>query len=121
MSKVFDYHAESRDSFLAWAFINLITGLDFEQVQEATDNARAVDLKITINGIECDVDNFLGGIQHNMEYQANRRAEEMINENKELNDLWELLTKVTGAAKVAVNKAVRGTDLGKFLEEYGDE
>lgn len=117
----YDWSERSPNSgdFLTWFLPNVLTDPDggspdnerFEQIAKATDDYRNVEVGITINGIPVNAKAFLDGVERNMHYQAQVRAQEIVRRNEKLFELDELVGQLTDAIKEAAHNATRGTEL----------
>lgn len=86
----FDWHKEPGDTFLKWMIVNLVTGIRenseyYHLVKEATKNFTDIELDIRLSGIRVPTENFIEGIQANMEWGAEKSAKNMLEEIAEIN------------------------------------
>lgn len=103
----FDWHKENRESFRSWIVINLIAystspgkGEEFfDKVKEASDNFTNCEITIQINGIEVDAEQMLDRIAENMEWQAERKAKEIVKQLPGFSDIEEALEIASKAIK----------------------
>jgi hypothetical protein len=77
---MFNYHDRANE-FIGWALVSLLAGTDkFDELSEKTDGWEKVDLKVTINGVEMDTEDFMKSIEGNMKWWAEKKAARMMEE-----------------------------------------
>jgi len=90
----FDWQA-APEGFLKWLLPVLVAnrrGEDqFDELSKITDKFTDVRLTIQVNGLEVDAENFLNGVEHNMEYYAKVEARRLLDEVGRFDDLEDLL------------------------------
>lgn len=75
---MFNYH-DRADEFIGWAFVSLLAGTDkFDELNEKTDGWDKVDLKVSINGVEIDTEDFMKSVEGNMKWWAEKKAVRMM-------------------------------------------
>lgn len=104
MSYVYNWQAGKED-FLKWMVVNLVSGMRdddemFEQLSEATDKWRRVELTVLINGVEVPVEKFVEGIERNMERNVRESVAETV---KQLPDMEYLREALYDAERAATN------------------
>jgi hypothetical protein len=97
----FDWHDENKkDSFLSWLIPTLIAyGFEGEsahdlgeRLDEATDHFKDVRITVQINDVEVDPAHFIEGVEHNMRWSAQRRAQEEVQDK--MNDLFDPISEL---------------------------
>lgn len=84
----FNWHELDHDGFLSWMVIHLVSADRnkngnnevFEQLSEATDHFKNVEMKISINGVDLPVYDLVDRIQSNMKWHAARASEDISHE-----------------------------------------
>lgn len=95
----FNYH-DRADQFIGWALVSFLAGTDkFDELSEKTDGWDKVDLKVTINGVEIDTENFMKSVEGNMKWWAQKKAESMMEDI--MDNVREEVDKVEGVLKEA--------------------
>lgn len=124
MSFTFDWHKEP-ENFLNWMLVNLVTGIRedtdlFKKISEESKGFTNVTLTMQINGYDVPVDSFIKGIENNMEYKAQKAAEEMVKGIPQLLKLRELLDMFEGAVGDKVLELVKNADMLDIWGSYED-
>lgn len=96
---MFNYHDRANE-FIGWALVSLLAGTDkFDELSEKTDGWEKVDLKVTINGVEMDTEDFMKSVEGNMKWWAEQKAARMMEEV--MDDVREEVDKVEDVLKEA--------------------
>jgi len=97
--------------------INLVTAQrvnkedesDFNNLSEATDSFRNVDMKITINGIDIPIEYFVKQVQSNMKFYARQASDEIAGEvtsqiDDKVREILEVIEDATDSIRIKVDK-----------------
>lgn len=117
---VFDWQAQP-EGFLKWMIPNLITGISharFSQLSSATDGWRSVVLTIQINGVPVPAQQFVEGVERNMEHYATEEARRLLSEAGRLDDLGDLVRDVEREVSATIRRRLAAA--GIYLEEDDD-
>lgn len=100
----FDWHQENRKgdygSFLGWMIPTLIayghlgeSAHDLgDRIGDASDGFKDVRITMQVNGIEVDPAHFVEGVESNMRWTAQKRAQELVQET--MNDLFDPISEL---------------------------
>jgi len=105
----FNWHDESRrdrTSFKSWLVTNLISPVSrdkdqFDAISKATDKFTNVEITMQINGIEVPTEQFVDGIESNMNYLTEKSAKEQV---RDMTDLVELEDAISALRFELTNK-----------------
>lgn len=118
----FDWQAEGENTFLKW-MIPLLLGdvlkddRKHEEMVEATAKWTDITLTIQINGVEMPVREFLIGIEHNMNYYAEKEATRMLQEASSFPKLRDDLSALEAGVRVQMRGVAQALGLRVDWEE----
>lgn len=76
-SFTFDWQA-APEGFLKWMLTCLVRDHDIEGLGEATDKFTKCELTIQVNGVPVNAENFIEGVERNMDYYTEREAKKLV-------------------------------------------
>jgi hypothetical protein len=106
----FDWQARGED-FVKWMFVHLIAEkhgvdhspkIDFEELSDATNGFRNVQLTMQVNGIEVNAQNFIESVENAIKQYAEQAAQQIVAES--IPDLEELQDTVYHAQKAIADR-----------------
>lgn len=110
---------DSWEEFISWLVVHLLVTKDEDQTdmrryrefEKATNNFTNVDLKITINDIECDTNEFVAAVYHRVTEAAQQAAVDELRATSELRNLKRAMRALEGAVIDRLETVARGFGL----------